>query len=52
MGHAKEDSKRTDTKMENSIFKKVAGKSDLMEWFGGARPFISQLFMWDSMTIP
>lgn len=46
MGPAKEHSKRTDIKMESSILKKkVPGKSDLMDWFGGARPFISQFFM-------
>lgn len=40
MGHAKEDSKRTDIKMESG--KKIPGKSALMDWFGGTRPFISQ----------
>lgn len=46
MGPAKEDSKGTDIKMESSLLKKkVPGKSDLMDWFGGDRPIISQFFM-------
>lgn len=48
MGHAEEDSKRN---IKNGKWKKIPGKSDLMDWFGGTRPFISQNCLRNTLSL-